>query len=234
MTRRNLALLGAALFLSMTQPSRSWAQSGGFAAGSRDLFVLDLASIPTGELPQVCGPRMPPPCIELMRGNVTTVDKDGSHMLRAADPAQLWIRLPQVMPSDFTIELDLIPKPLGVAPTDFNIEGTREPNRGAASLMLEWQTQAIRVIGGAEGADFQRPQPEDLKATTSANLTEIRFSYDNGAVKLYVNGQRLVNLPNLAFARTRGLRLELGGADDDKEAVYLAKFRLATNSPKPQ
>jgi len=234
MTRRSLALVAAALLLSLIRPARSSAQSGDFVAGSRDLFVLNLAGTPTGELPQVCGPRMPPPCLEMLRGNVTTVDKDGSHMLRASDPAQLWIRIPQTMPTDFTIELDLIPKPLGVAPVDFSIEGTRDQNRGEASLMLEWQTQGIMIVGGAEGASFQRPLPEDLKATTPSELTEIRFSYNDGTLKLYVNGQRLVNLPKLAFARNRGLRLELGGADDDKQAVYLAKFRLATNSPKPQ
>ncbi len=232
--KRGFGVLVVAAVLTLVQARPAVAQSGDFVAGSRDLFVMDLASTPTGELPQVCGPKVPPPCLEMMRGNVTTVDKDGSHMLRAADPAQVWIRIPQVMPNDFTIELDLIPKPLGIAPSDFAIEGTRETNRGDASLMLEWQTQAIMVVGGAQGASFQRPQPEDLKATTPSELTEIRISYNDGALKMYVNGQRLVNLPKLAFARNRGLRLELGGADDDKAAVYLAKFRLATNSPKPQ
>jgi hypothetical protein len=169
----------------------------------------------------------------MLRGNVTTVDKDGSRMLRAADPAQIWVRFPEVLPSDFTIELDLIPKPLGINPEDFAIEGTRATNRGVGSMMLDWSTQGLEVYGG--GAEpFQRAQPEDLKATTPSTLTETRISFDNGTIKLYVNGQRLVNLPGRTFARTRGLRIDLGGQDDDKAAVYVAKLRIATNSPKPQ
>jgi len=238
MTQRSLAFLGAALFLGMIQPGLSWAQSGDFVAGSRDLFVLDLASTPTGELPQVCGPKKPPPCLEMLRGNVTTVDKDGQRMLRAADPAQLWLRLPQVMPNDFTIEIDLIPKSLGLAPSDFAFEGAREQNRGVASMMVEWSTQHLAAVGGAtengSATMFQRDQPEDLMLATSAQLTELRTSFDNGTFKLYVNGQRLVNLPGRTFARGRGIRLELGGQDDDKAAVYVAKLRIATNSPKPQ
>ena len=154
-------------------------------------------------------------------------------MLRAADPAQLWIRFPEVLPNDFTIELDLIPKPLGINPADFSFEGARAQNRGIASMMVEWSTQSIMVVGGAEEM-FQRPQPEDLKLATSATLTELRSGYDNGTFKLYINGQRLVNLPARQFVRTRGIRLEFGGQDDDKEAVYVAKLRIATNSPKPQ
>jgi len=238
MTRRSVALVAAALLLSLTQPSMSSAQSGDFAAGRRDLFVLDLASTPTGELPQVCGPKKPPPCIEMMRGNVTTVDKDGQHMLRAADPAQIWVRFPEVLPNDFTIELDLIPKPLGIAPDDFAFEAAREQNRGIASMMFEWSSGHIAAVGGAaengSATMFQRDQPEDLKIATSAQLTELRTSFDNGTFKVYVNGQRLVNLPGRAVGRSRGLRIELGGQDDDKEAVYVAKLRIATNSPKPQ
>jgi len=224
MIRRPLALLASGFVLSMTQPSPSSAQSGGFVAASRDLFVLDLAALPVGEFPK---------SVKLLRGNVTTVEKDGQHMLRASDPAQVWIPFSQVTPADFTIELDLIPKPLGINPEDFAIEGTMATNRGAGSMMMDWSTQGLEVYGG--GAEpFQRAQPDDLKATTPSMLTEIRISFDNGTIKLYVNGQRLVNLPGRTFARTRGLRIDLGGQDDDKAAVYVAKLRIATNSPKPQ
>src|SRR5262249_43946080 len=131
----------------------------------------------------------------------------------------------------------LIPKPLGLG-TDFSFEGAREQNRGAASMMFEWSPQHIAAVGGAvengSATMFQRDQPEDLKLATSAQLTELRTSLAIGTFKLYVNGQRLLNLPGRTFARGRGMRLELGGMDDNKAAVYVAKLRIATNSPKPQ
>jgi hypothetical protein len=100
-------------------------------------------------------------------------------------------------------------------------------------MMVEWSTTHIMLVGGADEM-FQRPMPEDLTISTSAELTEFRTSFDNGTFKLYVNGQRLVNLPSRAFGKPRGIRLELNGQDDDKAAVYVAKLRIATNSPKSQ
>ena len=230
--KRVATVLAVASVLTLIQVRSGLSQSSDFVAGSRDLFVLDLASVQTGELPQVCGPKRPPPCLEMIRGNLTTVDKDGERMLRASDAVQIWLRLPEVLPSDFTIELDLIPKPLGIGGDDFGMEGSREQNRGPASTMLDWQTQHISVYGGGE--PFQRDPPEDIKLATSATLTELRISFDKGTFKFYTNGQRLVNLPGRAFVRTRGIRLEFVGQDDDKQAVYVSKLRLATNSPKPQ
>jgi len=227
-------LLAAATVLTVVLARSGFAQSGDFVAGSRDLFVMDLASIPTGELPQVCGPKVAPPCLEMLRGNLTTVSKDGQRMLRASDAAQVWLRLPEILPSDFTIEVDLIPKPVGIGGSDFAFEASRETNRGEASMMFEWSAQHLAVVGGTSSDMFQRDQPEDLKIATSASLTELRTSYDKGTFKLYVNGQRLVNLPGRAVAKVRGLRLEFVGQDDDKVAVYVSKLRVATNSPRPQ
>ena len=225
MTGRSLALLATGLVLSITQPTATSAQAGGggFVAGSRDLFVLDMAAVPVGEFPKG---------VKLLKGNVTTVEKDGGRMLRAADPAEIYIPFSEFTPGDFTVEIDLIPKPYGLNPADLRIEGTMSSNRGPASMQLEWSSQHIMVVGGGEM--FQRDPPEDLKVATDATLTEIRASFDQGTFKLYVNGQRLVNLPGRAFARARGIRIDLGGQDDDKAAVYVSKLRIATNSPKPQ
>ena len=232
MSRRLPAALVTAVVALLAMPHRSPAQSSGFVAGTRDLFVLDMASTPLGELPQACGPKRPPPCVETLRGNLTTVDKDGSHMLRAADPAELWIKLAEVMPADFTIEIDLVPKTC-CNPSDLEFDGSRAHDRGPASTQLEWNPSSLYVIGGGE--PVQVAMPDELKAAIPAELTEVRASIDAaGTFKVYTNGKRILNLPNRKFAHTRGLWIALGGQDDNKYAVYVAKIRIATNSPKPQ
>ena len=199
------------------------AQSGDFKAGSRTLYALDMATVPVGEFPQG---------MKLLKGNVTVVEHDGQRMLRASDPAEIFIPFGELVPADFTVEVDLVPKPYGINPADLRLEGTMTSNRGAASMQLEWSTQNMIVVGGGEM--FQKAPPEDLQVAMPSMLTEIRASFDNGTFKLYLNGQRVLNLPERKWARTRGIRIDLGGQDDDKEAVYLAKIRIATNSPKPQ
>jgi hypothetical protein len=75
--------------------------------------------------------------------------------------------------------------------------------------------------------------PEDFKVTLPAALTEVTASFDGGTVKLYTNGRRLYTLTDRRFARGRTLRLSLGGQDNEDQAVYLAKLRIATNAPPP-
>ena len=201
------------------------AQGSDFKAGSRTLYAVDIATVPVGEFPKG---------MKLLRGNVTVVDHDGQRMLRASDPAAIFISFGEAVPADFTVEIDLVPKPFGVGPDDLVIEGTMTSDRGPASAQLVWSSQRIEVTGGGEM--FQREPPEDLKVSTPSQLTEIRTSFDNGTLKLYVNGQRVFNLPGRKWARTRGIRIDLGGSgqDEDKESVYVAKIRIATNSPEPQ
>jgi len=215
-------VLVTSLLATVALPEASAAQSSGFKPGSRDLFVLDLASVPVGEFPKG---------LKLLNGNMTTVEKDGSRMLRASDPAEFLIPLPEIMPLDFTLEFDLVPKAC-CNPSDLVFEGTGSSNRGPASMQIEWHPAHLQAVGGGEM--IQVPMPEELKAALPSMLTEVRASFEGGTFKLYTNGQRLMNLPNRKFVRTRSLWVRLGGQDDDKYAVYVSRIRIATNNPKPQ
>ena len=75
--------------------------------------------------------------------------------------------------------------------------------------------------------------PEDFQVILPAALTEVTASFEGNTVKLYTNGRRLFTLTDRKFARGKTLRLSLGGQDDGDQAVYLAKLRIATNSPRP-
>ena len=105
------------------------AGKGGVSRPGPYLFVLDLAGTPLDEFPSG---------VKALNGTMTVVDKNGQHMLKASSPSELLITLPQVLPSDFTVVLDFIPKGC-CAPEDIMLEGTPTRNRGVASVELTWQ-----------------------------------------------------------------------------------------------
>lgn len=201
-------------------PAVASAQTGGFAAGSRDLFVLDLASVPVEEFPKQ---------IMLLKGDVRVVQKFGKPMLRASDNAQILIEFAEELPQDFTLEFDIVPK-TGCNPEDLSFEGTAEYNQGESSMNVLWQSSHVGLIGGALD-NKEIAMPEDLKAKAQGNLTEVRASFAGSTFTLYTNGKEIVNAPGRKFVRGRLLRVGLGGQDDRMCSVHLAKLRIATNSP---
>jgi hypothetical protein len=211
-----------ALLTAVVLPSAGSAQNGGFTAGSRDLFVLDLSSVPLDEFPKQ---------IMLLRGDVRVVEKFGKRMLRASDNAAILIELSEELPQDFTVEFDIVPK-VGCNAEDISFEGTAEYDQGPASMNVLWQFSHIALIGGAE-LNKEIPMPDDLRAKAQGNLTEIRASFVGNTFKLYTNGKALVNESPRKFVRGRLLRVGLGGADERMCSVHLAKLRVATNSPRP-
>ena len=189
--------------------------------GGPYLFVLDLQGTALDEFPSA---------VKALNGTMTVVDKNGQHMLRASSPSEFLITLPQVLPPDFTVEVDLIPKSC-CNPDDFMLEGTATMNRGAASAQLTWHPARISAVGGG-GEMYQSDMPADLAASTPGNLTHLVATLSGTTVKLYTNGRRLYTL-NKQFVRGRVLRVWLGGQDDNLNAVYLAGFRIMAGVQPP-
>ena len=205
--------------LGQGEPPPGVPYAAGFRPGGQQLFALDLSGTPVGDAP---------PTIKLLKGNVEVVLQGGVRMLKASTASAFLITLPQVLPQDFTLEFDLIPKASG-PPPDLTIEGTPTINQGDGSAHLLWQADGyLGVIGGAQD-NYETPMPEDLKVTLPGMRTQVGVSFTGNTVKLYTNGRRLYTLDRV-FARGRVLRVSLGGVDDHN-AVYLAGLRIATGAP---
>ena len=54
-----------------------------------------------------------------------------------------------------------------------------------------------------------------------------RILGDGEALKLYADEKRIANIPNGGFQRGRALVLHLQGRDDEKNAVYVTRIRVA-------
>jgi len=207
----------AAAQLYATAPSN-------FVPGSRTLYDLNTPPPPPPPPGQQPKPR---PGIKVVQGAWTPVQKDGMRMFKAASPTELLVSLLEPLPTNFTLEFQLVPKGC-CNPADLTIG---QVNQGDASAFFSWYPDALSVNGGGEM--YQAPMPEDFKLMLPAALTEVTASFEGNTVKLYTNGRRLYTLTDRRFARGRTLRLSLGGQGDGDEAVYLAKLRIATNSPPP-
>jgi hypothetical protein len=210
----------------------SVAQTSGFVPGSRELFVMDFANQPLGDTPKE---------LRVLRGKAQIVEKEGAHMLRAAEPMEFMINLKENLPEAFTLEFDLIPKAC-CNPEDLSFEGTPSQSRSPSSSNVEWRPSRVSVVGGGE--HFQMPMPQDLSEILPSAPTKVNVSFDASGMKLYAHDRLVATLPGRKFAHGRVLRVFLGGQDDDLYAVYLGRVRIgaggapsgpiANNGPTPQ
>jgi hypothetical protein len=202
------------------------AQPSGPQAGT-PLFVLDLAGTPVGEIPTT---------IELRKGILEVALKNGIPMLKASAASEFLITLPQgqVLPRDFTLEFELVPKACeGCAPQDLSFEGMRDINQEAGSAHVLWEADGhLAVIGGGRGT-YSALMPEELWTTLPGVLTRVVVVIEGTTIRLYTNGRRLYTLSNRRFARGGVLRVFLGGQDDGADAVHLAALRLTAGALPP-
>jgi len=197
----------------------SGAAQSGFAPGTRTIYQMSFANLQPGELPTG---------ITLLKGSLAVGSKDGKTTLVTNAPTEFLVKLPEALPPDFTVELEIAAKKC-CNPEDLMIEGTLGRNRGAASAEVTWHPSRITVAGG--GDMYQSDVPEDLGPTLRGTLSQVGMSYEAGTLKLYTNGRRLYTLSDRKFVRGHVLRLTLGGQDGPDYAVHLAGLRIASNSP---
>jgi hypothetical protein len=209
------SVVSVALALQLVVVEPGAAQGGGFVPGTRELFSVDFAAEPLGEFPRR---------LKLLQGNMEMVMKDGIPMLKASDRAAFLINLPEVLPQDFTLEFDIVPKSC-CQPEDLAFEGTPAISQSAHSMNFMWHHNSVRAVGGGESMDM--PMPPDLAETLPAQLTEVRVVFQGPTFQLYTNGRPVATWSNRKFARGRVLRVFLGGQDDKDRAVYLSKLRIA-------
>src|SRR5215211_6861310 len=163
----NSAILSASILAAfpLTSSSQSIAPaSGGFTAGTKELFALNLSSTPVGSFPAN---------LRLLSGKITVAMKDGVPMLKAAEPSEFLITLPAPLPENFTPEFGLIPKAC-CNPSDLMFEGTATIRRSPSSAHVEWHPQTVFVVGGGEV--FQQPIPQEMAEIIPSAPTDVNVS----------------------------------------------------------
>jgi OmpA-OmpF porin, OOP family len=190
-----------------------------FIPGQRTLFFTDFTDETVGNFPQR---------LQFKGGSMEIVELDGQRALKATSASGFVVPLSETLPEKFTLEIDVINRnSLGVgaptikiyggtaAKTDVDTEKTR-----IAFGHLGWD-----VVGG--GTESQASFTSDETEAFVGHAVSVRVLGDGAYLKVYADGRRLANVPNASFARGRGIFVALEGRDEESNAVYVTRIRVA-------
>jgi hypothetical protein len=206
------------------------AQAPVFAPGGRQVVLLDFSTFPLGPISTTEQTRTG---ISNLKGQLEVVMKDGVPMLRASTPSTFLVGIPETLPSDFSLEFDLIPKNC-CNPQDLAFEGAAEILQDARSAHVLWHRDHQQVIGGIVNERYDKPMPPSLSAVLPGAMTKIAVSLAGQTLRMFTNDLPVYSLERV-FKRGRVLRVFLGGQNEQQhgrdEPVYLARMRVAVGAP---
>jgi outer membrane protein OmpA-like peptidoglycan-associated protein len=199
---------------------REWANYD-FVPGSRTIYFSDFTDEQVGNFPKR---------LTFKTGQMEVVELDGGQRaLKASSASELLIPLPEVLPSKFTVEMDVINRDSrGVAANTFELTGGNAWN-DTKFTVVGWGHNGFSLTGGGM-------QPMDVNANEAhrdryvGRPASFRMLGDGPALKLYADEKRIANIPSAGFQRGRTLALYLQGRDDEKNAVYVTRIRVAESN----
>ncbi|MFL5471769.1 MAG: OmpA family protein [Gemmatimonadales bacterium] len=187
--------------------------------GQRTLFFTDFTEDQVGNFPQR---------LEFKNGQLEIVEfEGGQRALKASSDGVFSIPLPEMLPEKFTLEFDIINrKSLGVAANTITIYGGTEAKSSDQGMEIGWGPNALGTMGGGLENQYISTKDADKQAYVG-HPTSFRILADGKYLKAYANEKRLINLPKANFGRAKAITVKLDGRDDEDNAVYLTRIRVA-------
>ena len=210
-------------------PADAWANFD-FVPGNKVLFADDFSKDRVGNFPQR---------LELVAGNLEVVDWQGARWVRGTgEPSRFDVPLPQLLPLRFTLEFDIaIQEGRGIYQNVHAAaanEGDAYTALDGGQLSDELPTSSLflsQYEAGVGGGN----SPTAKKAYAGASggndqnalgrVFRIRLQADGRYLKMYVNEDRVANIPNGNFGRTNKLRFSLNGSA--AEPIYVGNIVVA-------
>ena len=199
---------------------KEWANYD-FVPGARTIFFTDFSDDQVGNFPKR---------LTFKSGQMEVVELDaGQRALKASSYTQLLLPLPEALPRKCTIEMDVINRDSrGVAANTFEITGGG-PLNDSKYTEVGWGHNGLSVSGGGvEGMSIMAKDADVQRYV--GHPASFRIVGDGQALKLYADEKRIANIPNGGFQRGRSLVLYLQGRDDEKNAVYVTRIRVAESN----
>lgn len=192
-----------------------------FVPGERVIFAEDFSRDRVGNFPQR---------LQLVNGNMEVVEWQSKRWLRVTNTeasASFVVPLPQVLPQRFTMEFDLTVPWGGVviysAATADRQGATTE--RATASIRLEGTAAGVYRGNGDEGSmvdprtlftDFFAAEDDAV-----SRVFRVRAEVDGQYIKVYLDQQRVANIPNADFGRANKLIFDFGSTVNEKNLPVL-------------
>jgi len=186
-----------------------------FVPGERVLFYDDFSGDTVGRFPGR---------LDFQAGMMEVVEWEGGRYLRSTDRnSRFHIPLPETLPDRVTMEFDLVLT--GGSSSDqfvvFTDADARTPRRG--------QAPAFRVAHWGTGIDGPRasltPQGNALRDRPLA----VRIALEGDYAMMYIDEQRVGNIPSTDFRRGDAIAVALGG---DRGGAYLTNIRIAAGGTR--
>jgi outer membrane protein OmpA-like peptidoglycan-associated protein len=176
-----------------------------FKPGERPLFVDDFTRDNVGDFPRR---------LEFKEGAWEVVDLEGRRMLRATAKSRLVIPLRETLPERFTVEIDLVQSGWGyndifVALGEANhwdIWHTKgKTTTVGITRDLPPRKDQVRLVaagGGVEAGGLTRET-----RIAGRDMFTLRLMVDGRYLKGYIDGERVINVPNATLPRGKGISL---------------------------
>lgn len=165
-----------------------------FVPGTTVWFATDFTDEPVG--------RFPASQLEFVKGNMQIVEWEGEKVLEASEHSSFRVVLPEALPEEFTLELTL---------------KTGAPNMGTYVMFTPRETAWNRyesqyiVLNRHPGIYFKGQDVSTMRM--SRGLTEewhlVKFQQDGTYAILYVDSDRVSNLPNATFLTDNTIQFDL-------------------------
>jgi outer membrane protein OmpA-like peptidoglycan-associated protein len=219
-TSSKTAAASAAPSAADSSPSskQMWANYD-FVPGQRTLYFTDFTEDQVGNFPQR---------LKFKNGQMEIVEFEGGRRaLKASSASTFTIPLPEVLPQKFTLEFDVINrKTQGVAANTITVVGGTEGTSNDKSLEIGWGHNGLATTGG--GLENQWIASKDAdKERYVGHPASFRILADGNNLKAYVDEKRLANFPGAQFDHSKAITVKLEGRDDEDNAVYLTRIRVA-------
>lgn len=189
-----------------------------FIPGDRILFYEDFTGDNVGDFPRR---------LELVRGNWEVVEWQGKRLLRNIGPrhSALKVPLPEQLPERFTIEFDVHFPHVN----QMMALGTTAPEQNRVSTYKN--QNYFQIARNGTGVTAPRNQGVQVlnrsTETIEKQLTPIRIMVDDNHAKVYVDADRVANVPNAVLPRTETIWIEnLYNANEDIP-LYIGPIRIA-------
>lgn len=182
-----------------------------FVPGSRVIFFDDFAKDVVGNFPQR---------LEFIEGNMEVAEWNKTRWLRSSTRSAFFVQLPDTLPPKFTIEFDQYTGSPGWNRVSI-IGGEDGADQDEVFMDITNRQAGLRNYQGSSIAMAAVPEP------AYADVMRCRIMADGPYVKVYVNENRVANVPKVEFIRSKSLRFDVDA--NAERPLLIGSIRIAAS-----
>lgn len=180
-----------------------------FVPGDKVLFFDDFGAETVGNFPRR---------LTFVSGNMEVAEWNGASWLRSSTASDFDVNLPEALPQKFTIEFDMYTGSAG-----WNSVSIIGGDDGDEQTKVHWDvTNRLAGLLKHPGNTLAMGKVDDA---AYGQTMHCRVMADGGYLKVYVNENRVANVPNANFIRSNVLHFAI--AANDTRPLMITNLRIA-------